>query len=176
MSSGEIWINDIQLYIGKSSSEGDRKKAFRLKLSKEKENKSLENIKKCRESDEKRDICPQSVRHVSTRDQSIEIRDQRLDNKGVVKKTTLVFPSILDTDAFRSAWNEWRLYRKERRITTTERTFFAQLSKLEKFGHDDAIQAIKDSISNGWMGLFPKKTRYTDDDYKINNTSDDIFE
>jgi len=67
-------------------------------------------------------------------------------------------PDSLDTDEFRSAWDDWTAYRRERKLTTTDRTVKSQLKMLEKLGARAAIETIEVSIRNGWAGLFPEKT------------------
>lgn len=64
------------------------------------------------------------------------------------------FPAVLDTEPFRRQWDSWISYRRERRLTVTQRCLEAQLAKLEQWGHDDALASIGQSICNGWQGLF----------------------
>ncbi|MFH1745469.1 MAG: hypothetical protein ABIG44_00330 [Planctomycetota bacterium] len=66
----------------------------------------------------------------------------------------LVLPLLLDTSEFRKAWGEWEAYRKEMRKPLTESTIKRQIGKLEKLGHDTAIETIERSIEHGWTGLF----------------------
>lgn len=68
-------------------------------------------------------------------------------------------PDSLDTDSFKSAWADWLAYRRERRLTTTERTVKAQLANLAAWGETAAVEAIRDSIANGWQGLFRPKLK-----------------
>ena len=65
--------------------------------------------------------------------------------------------SILNTAAFRIAWESWCTYRRERHKPLTPSTIKRQIAKLERMGHDQAIEAIEISISNGWTGLFEPK-------------------
>ena len=62
-------------------------------------------------------------------------------------------PKKLDTDAFNKAWLEWVQYRKESRKKLTPSTIRYQLKRLEKWGHDRAIAAIEETITQGWVGL-----------------------
>lgn len=63
----------------------------------------------------------------------------------------------LITPAFQTAWQSWCKYRRERRKPLTPSTIKRQIAKLERMGHDKAIEAIETSISNGWTGLFEPK-------------------
>lgn len=56
LDNGTIYISDIQSFIGESSSEADRKRAYRARISEEKDRLS-----------EKRDICPKITGHLSVR-------------------------------------------------------------------------------------------------------------
>ena len=63
----------------------------------------------------------------------------------------------LNTPEFKAAWKMWLENLKQRRKTPTIHARDLQLSKLSKFGHDAAIQSIKNSIESGWQGLFEPK-------------------
>lgn len=69
----------------------------------------------------------------------------------------LVLPQALDTPQFRNAWSEWEKYRSESSWKLTPTSIKGQLKKLEKYGHDDAIASLEQSITNGWRGLFPPR-------------------
>lgn len=70
-----------------------------------------------------------------------------------------IFPAALDTPAFRVAWSEWTAYRRERKLGKwAPRTVKAKLAELAALGEPAAIQSIRDSIGNGWHGLFAPKT------------------
>ncbi len=60
----------------------------------------------------------------------------------------------LKTATFRNAWEDWVADRSARRKKLTPRAVKLQIRKLEAMGHDKAIQSIKNSIANGWTGLF----------------------
>jgi hypothetical protein len=78
--------------------------------------------------------------------------------KGVPVSPAVVFPLPLDTPAFTSAWGDWCAYRRERRLATLKpRSAEAQLAKLAEWGHDTAIDSIRESIAQNWQGLFEPK-------------------
>ena len=67
-------------------------------------------------------------------------------------------PANLQTDAFAKAWESFLAYRKSSRLKAlAPASVEAQLLKLSGMGHDTAIEAINDSIANGWQGIFPPK-------------------
>lgn len=83
-------------------------------------------------------------------------KDKDLKSERRTLPADLQIPPALDTPAFRAAWGEWLVYRRERRLTLTPRTLRGQLAKLESAGEPAAIQATRDSIDAGWSGLFPR--------------------
>lgn len=73
--------------------------------------------------------------------------------------SVVLFPDPLDTPHFREAWAEWTAYRRERRIAALKpRSVIAQLAKLAAWGHDGAIDSIRESIAQNYQGLFPPRT------------------
>ena len=86
--------------------------------------------------------------------------------------------ATLKTDAFKAAWSTWIKYQRQKHKTMTSMTIVEQIHELEGFGHDSAIASIKNSIRNGWQGLFkpdggngrsqaenPARVRREDDPY-----------
>lgn len=66
-----------------------------------------------------------------------------------------VIPPELDTEEFRELWADWIAHRKGfKRIKP--RTAQATLKRLAEYGHDIAIEAIDEAISNGWVRLHPE--------------------
>jgi hypothetical protein len=66
---------------------------------------------------------------------------------------------------FATAWNEWISYRKEiKKPMKSQRTIDGQLDKLSKVPERIAIDMIRQSITEGWTGIFPLKavTRHTE--------------
>lgn len=66
-------------------------------------------------------------------------------------------PPKLDTKPFRGAWNDWIQHRREIRKKLTPLAVKMAITKLEKLGHDRAIETIEHSIANGWTGLIEPK-------------------
>ena len=68
------------------------------------------------------------------------------------------FPANLQTDTFAKAWSEYLDYRKSAKFKSLQpASIKAQVLKLSGMGHDTAIEAINNSIANGWQGIFPPK-------------------
>lgn len=68
------------------------------------------------------------------------------------------FPKALETDAFRAAWAEFTEYRREKKKPRfASRTIAAKFAEFEAWGEAKAIQAIRNTIANGWDGVFEPK-------------------
>ena len=78
------------------------------------------------------------------------------------REEEIEFPANLQTSQFRQAWNEYQDYRKAGKFKLLQpASIKAQLLKLSGMGHDTAIEAINDSIANGWQGIFPPKKNHS---------------
>jgi len=69
-------------------------------------------------------------------------------------------PSELDSEEFRSAWSEFLEFRKEQRFKPLKpKSVISQWSELATWGKASAIESIRQSIRQGWQGLFPPKSQ-----------------
>jgi hypothetical protein len=66
-------------------------------------------------------------------------------------------PLPFESEAFGEAWEDWKKHRRELGKKLTTSTQVAQLKKLQTMGEAAAIACIRQSIENGWQGLFPPK-------------------
>jgi uncharacterized protein YdaU (DUF1376 family) len=62
-------------------------------------------------------------------------------------------PGVLDTPAFREAWDRWHQHRREIKKPLKPTQIAAQLKMLAKIGPLRAIAMINYTISMGWQGL-----------------------
>lgn len=69
-----------------------------------------------------------------------------------------ITPLPFESKDFWNAWIEWCQYKKERKQKFTTRTKEMQLRKLGARPESEAIEMIRQSIENGWTGLFELKT------------------
>jgi hypothetical protein len=73
---------------------------------------------------------------------------------------TVAIPPELSTEEFRIAWGEWKAERVAKRHKPyTPKGEREQLRKLAVFGPEVAIAAIRESIAQGWQGVFPEKVK-----------------
>jgi len=67
-------------------------------------------------------------------------------------------PAELNTPAFLAAWSDYLAFRRERRLPKLiPRSQAAQLAKMARWGCNAAIQSIRETIAQGWQGLFEPK-------------------
>jgi hypothetical protein len=93
-------------------------------------------------------------------DQATNKNDKKVKKDKKDKKVGIVFnyPDNLKSDEFKKQWELYIDYRKQAKIKTLiQKSVDAQLNKLSGFGEKIAIQAIDETIANGWQGIFPEK-------------------
>ena len=67
-------------------------------------------------------------------------------------------PTSLKVPTFEAAWSEWDEYRKQSGFKPwTEITVRTRLKEFESYGPEIAAAAIRQSIANGWRGIFCDK-------------------
>lgn len=90
----------------------------------------------------------------------VETKGKERKGKGKVreKKKGVHIELPYDSENFTDAWNEWISYLKQKRKSPTNITIKKQLKQLSETNEKEAIEAIEQSIKNGWQGLFPKAT------------------
>jgi hypothetical protein len=72
------------------------------------------------------------------------------------QNSSAVFPEKLNTPAFAAAWADFAAYRAERRLAAWKpRTIAHQLEAMAGWGEAAAVESIRNSIRNGWQGVFP---------------------
>ena len=78
---------------------------------------------------------------------------ERKEGKGKDSRVTAV-DLPFQSEEFAEAWNDWVVYRKEKKKKLTPSTIKMQLKKLGGVGEIRAIRMIAYSIEKGWEGLF----------------------
>ena len=73
------------------------------------------------------------------------------------KSPPTTIPPELDCREFREAWNDFLTHRKEKRKPVTPTNERALLTKLASWGSCSASEALRDSVMNGWIGVFKPK-------------------
>lgn len=70
---------------------------------------------------------------------------------------TVPIPASLDTPEFRAAWADWLADRVTRKKPVTPLAAKSQLADLETIGPKLATECVRESIRNGWQGIFTDK-------------------
>lgn len=107
---------------------------------------------------------PQNVRSVADKKRTREEKRREDKNtKGVnpLKPPAHDIPAALDCALFRAAWADFLAHRNETRKPLRPTGIKALLAKLEGWGSDRAVAAIRHSIANGWQGIFEEQSHAT---------------
>lgn len=72
------------------------------------------------------------------------------------------YPKHLNTQEFKILFEAFIDTRKKLKKPLTEFAIALTLKKLSKFSLEECTQAVENTILNGWLGIFPKKS---EDDY-----------
>ena len=83
-----------------------------------------------------------------------------INNKECVQNSDNTdFPSELDTPEFKEQWKEYEAYRNENKFKRLKPVSVkTKLAEMADWGHEAAVAAIRDTIGNGWQGIFPPKS------------------
>lgn len=94
----------------------------------------------------------------STNGQSKDSIDKQITSKQRTKnKEPIVLPEIFLIENVKSAWDEWIIYKKEKKQTLTPLSLKKQINFLEGRAGPEIVAIINQSIMNGWIGLFELK-------------------
>ena len=176
LDNGAIYMMDIQNFIGKSSSEGDRKREYRTKIQNEK-NSLLGQMsdKRPPEIEIEKDI---------EKDIEIEIeKDKEKENftDTQKKKTNNItyFLKIISNNNYKyikennDVYNkitEWLNYKQERKELYKEiglKNLLKQIdSKIDNYGEKDVINLISECMANNYKGIIFDKINKEQDKYK----------
>ncbi len=85
-------------------------------------------------------------------------KDQDKDPEGSAEGNQ--FPAVLNTPAFRSAWDQWVAHRTEIKKKLTPTSVGQQMKQLAAMGESRAITTIQYTIAKGWQGLVEPNETY----------------
>lgn len=122
-----------------------------------------ERQKKIREKKEShdnvtRDNNVESVVTLNTEDLNTEdLNIKKEKDKPKKEPEVLTFPTKLDNEPCRNAWNSWLEHKKSR--GERYKSVQSQQQKLKEWAEkpDEFIEAINFSMGNNWAGIFPKR-------------------
>lgn len=93
-------------------------------------------------------------------------------------KEEILFP--WEEESFLAAWNYWKEYKLEEhkfrfKSPKSEQASLTELSNLAGGDMTQAIEIIRQSVSNGWKGLFALKNEPTSKSNQTKRTGRDVF-
>lgn len=90
-----------------------------------------------------------------------EVGKPKSKAKAGLKQTE--YPAPLDTEKFREVWERFNRFRTELRKPVLPTSEVSLLAKLARDATDAEVAAamVEQSIANGWQGIFPLKTNFT---------------
>lgn len=97
-----------------------------------------------------------SVTEVSDSETTQKKRKEMKEEEMKIEEITNPFGDSME---FGQAWEEWEEYRKQKRSKLTPLSVKHQIKFLAGFSESVAIQIIRQSIQNGWTGLFELKNK-----------------
>jgi hypothetical protein len=90
---------------------------------------------------------------------SIRVKDKRVKDKDH-EQHALIAPELPHGEVFSEAWSQWVTHRKEKKARLTPTSIKAQIAKLSNVAESEAVAIIRQSIENGWTGLFEIKKQF----------------
>ena len=92
--------------------------------------------------------------------------------KGKVKKE---IPEELNVPEFRKAWEDYLTMRRQNKwATLKEATLQAKFEEFIEHGVEESVRALKQSVRQGWRGIFPGKDRKERHDDENSNWDDPL--
>lgn len=84
------------------------------------------------------------------------------------ESSSVVFP--FESEAFFSAWELWKTYKKEQfkfkyRSIISEQAALKDLAEISNNNENEAIKYINHAIAKGWRGIFARKTKGKSKDF-----------
>jgi hypothetical protein len=88
-----------------------------------------------------------------------ENRKEKESGAKKAKEVEIEFPESLDTKNFKDQWIAYEEYRQENKLRRLKPSSIkAKLAELSEWGEEVAIEQIRQTIGNGWQGIFPPKS------------------
>jgi predicted phage replisome organizer len=159
LDNGAIYMLDVQKLIGRSSTEAERKKAYRAKIEAEKAALLPDG--------QMSGQCPPEIEKEIEIETEIEketdsVPESDPPQKAAKKKSKQ--PEYVEHPDLNSAIIAFVDYRKKIKKPMTEKAVELMIDKLNKFSPhiEEQIEILNQSILNGWQGIFPlKKENYS---------------
>ena len=137
LDNGALYMSNIELFIGQSSTEGERKRRARMKIS---EQKRLSG----QVSEAKADICPPEIR-----DKRLDIRDKSIENResesarayGRYQNVFLTDEELADLQAsFPTVWGQY-IEKLSEYMASTGKRYQSHAATIRRWAGEDAKKA-----------------------------------
>lgn len=148
LDNGAIFMLEIQNFIGKSSTEGDRKRAYRKKIESERAN-LLPN-------GQMSDIHPPEIELEIEKEIDIEIKKEKKKKKPANADFTSLISSYTSNSDLIEALNAFVEMRISIKKKPTERAMKMVLNKLDRLSQkdDEKILILEQSILKNWTDVY----------------------
>lgn len=165
LDNGEIYMLDIQSFIGQSSSEADRKRAYRLKIEEEKklllgQMSGQMSDKRPPEIRDKRLDIKENIKRKEKKEDKRDKKEKDLSNLLLILNNNIFFE---DKELLKNKIEEWLKYKKEKRDYYSETGFNALLTQIEnntkEYGEEIIKELITESMANNYKGIIFNKLK-----------------
>ena len=173
LNDGTIYMLEIQNFIGKSTTEADRKRNYRKRIEEEK-TKLIGNGQTSGQMSGQMSLkCPDKTPPEIEKDIEKDIDIDKDKKEKTKKKKTKKEPTQTEIDEVINAYTsneelkatliEFVKFRKSIKRVMTTHALELLIKKLDRFANDDntKIEILNESIMNGWNGIFPLKDNST---------------
>ena len=172
LNDGTIYMLEIQNFIGKSTTEADRKRNYRKRIEEEK-TKLIENGQmsgqmslKCPDkTPPEKEIEKEIEKDIDIKKNKKEKKEKKPSSKKIPTQTEIdeVINAYTSNEELKATLIEFVKFRKSIKRAMTTRALELLLKKLDKLSNDDntKIEILNESIMNGWNGIFPLKDNST---------------
>lgn len=87
-------------------------------------------------------------------------KEDNKEDKDTVQQQIWIVRLPFGSDAFLKAWRSWVIYRKQLKKSLTDSSVQAQCKEFALWGEQKSIEAIEQSIKQGWQGLFEPNKKF----------------
>ena len=165
LNDGTIYMLEKQNFIGKSTTEADRKRNYRKRIEEEK----TKLIEKGQMTGQISLKCTDKTPPEKEIEKDIDIKKNKKEKKSSSKKIPTqteideVINAYTSNEELKATLIEFVKFRKSIKRVMTTRALELLLKKLDKLSNDDntKIEILNESIMNGWNGIFPLKDNST---------------
>jgi len=153
--TGDIWMTEMQNFIGHSSTEADRKRLYRAQMDGQMSVICPDKSPPEKELEKERDIELKKDKKKADKP-----RDKAPDYSDINNLCLFLSENNITYNVGRTNMlAEWLQYKKEIKSTYKPTGLLKLIKSLEPFTDDEVKTAVDSSIMNGYKGIFPKSAK-----------------